>query len=127
MPQEGWDLIDADDCPFKSALNQTKYASRYQDVDAKTECSKAADFLMSLDNRLQGQTSLFGHRATIADLAILAFSRQFANTDRKRFDAQPWPDLIALVNTFTQSEAFAHVTTKYARWSKSKHPLWFGG
>lgn len=59
MPQEGWDLIDADDGPFKSALDQTKYASRYQDVDAKTECSKAADFLMSLDNRLQGQTSLF--------------------------------------------------------------------
>ncbi|MEO9576623.1 MAG: glutathione S-transferase [Roseobacter sp.] len=127
MPKEGWDLIDENDGPFKSALDHTKYASRYPDVDAKVERVKAAAFLTGLDARLRKQTSLFGSHATVADLAILPFVRQFANSDRDWFDLQPWPDLIAWLDRFLESETFVSVMTKYPPWSEGEPPLWFGG
>ncbi|MEO9682351.1 MAG: glutathione S-transferase [Tateyamaria sp.] len=127
MPDEGWALIDTNDGPFKAALDHTKYASRFPDIDTETERHKAAAFLMGLDGRLKRQTSLFGARPTIADLAILPFVRQFANIDREWFDAQPWPNLIAWLDGFLQSEDLSHVMTKYPPWSDGDLPVWFGG
>ncbi|MEP1201613.1 glutathione S-transferase [Tateyamaria sp.] len=127
MPREGWDLIGENDGPFKSALDHTKYASRYPGVDPQIERGKAAAFLINLDAQLRGQTALYGNQTTVADLAIFPFVRQFANVDREWFDAQPWPSLIVWLDTFMQSEAFAHVMTKYARWSEGDAPTWFGG
>lgn len=126
MPNEGWSLIDTTDGPFKTALDHTKYASRYPELDAKAERSKAAAYLADLDQRLKGQTSLFRERPTIADLAILPFVRQFANIDRGWFDSQSWPDLIAWLNRFTEGDAFAEIMTKYVPWSEGDAPLWFG-
>ncbi len=125
-PNRGWTLIEVNDGPFKTALDHTKYVSRFPDLDAMVERSRAAAFLLSFNERLKGQSSLFGDRPTIADQAILPFVRQFANTDRDWFDAQAWPDLIAWLNRFTESEAFAQVMTKYAPWSEGNAPLWFG-
>ena len=127
MPREGWDLIDANDGPFKSALDHTKYATRYPELNAEHERSKAAAFLVSLDERLNGQAALFGDHATIADLAILPFVRQFAYIDRAWFDAQNWPNLITWLDGFTDSVAFAQVMDKYAPWKDGDPPLWFGG
>lgn len=126
MPKEGWNLIDTIDGPFKTALDHTKYASRFPEVNAEAERSKAAAFLADMDHRLKGQSSLFGDRPTIADQAILPFVRQFANTDRAWFDAQVWPDLIAWLKRFTESAAFAQIMTKYVPWSKGDAPHWFG-
>jgi glutathione S-transferase len=126
MPQEGWDLIDTNDGPFKAALDHTKYAARYPKLDANAERTKAAAFLVGLDQRLKGQNSLFGDRPTIADHAILPFVRQFANIDREWFDAQAWPDLITWLTRFLESEQFALVMTKYMPWSEGHAPVWFG-
>lgn len=126
MPEQGWALIEMMDRPFKAALDHTKYASRFPDLDANAERIKAAAFLTQLDQRLADQSSLFGDRQTIADLAILPFVRQFANIDRGWFDVQPWPDLIIWLNRFTESAAFAHIMTKYDPWSHGDAPLWFG-
>ncbi len=126
MPKEGWNLIDTNDGPFKAALDHTKYASRFPELDAGAERSKATAFLLKLDQRLKGQSSLFGDRPTIADQAILPFVRQFANTDRVWFDEQVWPDLIAWLNRFTESAAFAQIMTKYVPWSEGDAPHWFG-
>jgi len=127
MPYEGWNLVDANDGPFKAALDHTKYASRYPELDPEAERSKAAAFLVDLDQRLKGQNFLFEARPTIADQAILPFVRQFANTDRDWFASQAWPDLIAWLNRYTQSVAFAQVMAKYAPWSEGDTPTWFGG
>lgn len=126
MPDDGWALIDRCDGPFKSALDHTKYEVRFPELDAKVERAKAAEFLTVLDQQLQGRANLFGERASIADLAILPFVRQFANIDRDWFDAQPWPDLIAWLNRFTDSDAFAQIMPKYALWVEGDAPLWFG-
>lgn len=126
MPQEGWNLIEENDGPFKTALDHTKYASRYPDLDAKAERSKAAAFLAGIDERLKGQSGLFGNRPTIADYAILPFVRQFANIDRDWFDAQAWPDLINWLSAFTESTALEQIMTKYVPWSEGDAPIWFG-
>ncbi len=126
MPRQGWSLIEANDGPFKTALDHTKYASRFPDLDAITERGKAAAFLTELEECLNGKTFLFGGHPTIADQAILPFVRQFANIDREWFDAQPWPGLIAWLNRFTESEAFAQVMTRFPPWSEGNEPVWFG-
>lgn len=125
MPQVGWDLISDNDGPFKDALDHTKYAVRYPDHDAEVERETAARYLRVLDARLIGQDWLFGARATLADLAILPFVRQFANIDRAWFDAQDWPHLIVWLDRFLESEAFAHVMGKYPPWTSGQAPVWF--
>lgn len=126
MPKEGWELIENSDGPFKTALDHTKYASRFPELDAEVERHKASAFLHDLDQRLTGQNALFGDRPTIADLAILPFVRQFANIDRDWFDAQSWVNLIGWLNRFTESDAFAQIMTKYLPWSEGAAPQMFG-
>ena len=127
MPDKGWDLIAANDGPFKQALDHTKYASRHPDLDPAEERRKAAGYLVELDAQLAGRQWLFGASPAIADLAILPFVRQFANTDRPWFDAQAWPGLIAWLDRFTGGKPFARIMTKYPPWSEGDPPVWFGG
>lgn len=125
MPENGWDLVATNDGPFKSALDHTKYAVRFPDLDEAAERAKASTFLLTLNGLLEGREWLFGDQATLADLAILPFVRQFANTDRAWFDAQPWPDLIAWLDRFLESEVFASVMQKYAPWAEGDAPIVF--
>lgn len=127
MPDLGWDLIATNDGPFKAALDHTKYAVRYPELDRETERAKAAAFLATLDAQLGAQRWLFGAQARIADFAILPFVRQFANSDRNWFDQQPWTALIGWLDRFLQSDAFARVMKKYEPWSDSAAPIAFGG
>ncbi len=125
MPQ-GWDAwIEECDGPFKAALDHTKYAVRYPDRDEAEEREKASVFLRKLDTQLEGQTFLFGDRATLADMAILPFVRQFANTDRAWFDAQDWPNLIRWLDAFLDSADFAGIMSKFKPWVPDQEPVFF--
>lgn len=126
MPDDGYVLIEANDGPFKAALDHTKYASRHRDLDPVQERATAAQYLLDLNARLKGQTGLFGSRMTLADHAIWPFVRQFANTDRAWFDAQPWPDLTAWLNHFTKGPAFDQIMAKYTLWTQGDAPVPFG-
>jgi glutathione S-transferase len=126
MPEAGWSLISECDGPFKSALDHTKYANRYPDHDPAVERAKATAFLQMLDAQLAGQGMLFGAKLTVADLAILPFVRQFAHIDRVWFFEQPWPHLIAWLEKFLESDAFARIMPKYPLWSEMSDPIWFG-
>lgn len=127
MPEVGWDLIKTNDGPFKDALDHTKYATRYPDLDEKTERTKAAGYLIRLDDQLKGRLWLFGDRPTLADLALLPFVRQFAHIGRAWFDAQDWPDLSAWLGRFLDSDSFALIMNKYRPWSEGDTKVWFGG
>ena len=127
MPEDGWALISENDGPFKLALDHTKYAVRYPDLDAEEERLVAARFLGVLDQKIGRKAWIFGANATLADFAILPFVRQFANTDRPWFDAQPWPNLINWLDRFLESPAFAAIMVKYPAWTPGDDPIWFGG
>ena len=125
MPLDGLALIDACDGPFKTALDHTKYAVRYPDLDATAERGEAALYLHDLNDRLAKSTYLVDATPKLADIAIVTFVRQFANIDRVWFDAQPWPHLIRWLDQFLASAAFAGIMTKYSPWQEGHDTVFF--
>ena len=116
MPDEGHNIIDMIEGPFKTALDRYKYSSRYQDADKVIERADASSFLQDMNLRLEGKDFLFSNNPTLADMATLPFVRQFANTDRQWFDAQDWPNLATWLGTFLESARFKSIMQKYRVW-----------
>ncbi len=126
MPEIGKTLIAQNDGPFKAALDHTKYAVRYPDLDPLSERAKASDFIQSLETQLAAQAFLTGGRATLADIAIFPFVRQFALIDPAWFDAQPWPHVIRWLDGFLRSADFQKAMTKVPVWDDGPRPYLFG-
>ena len=122
---EGYALIDECDGPFKKALDHTKYAVRYPELDETKEREKALAFLRKLDARLQDTPFLMGPRRTLADMAILPFIRQFANTDRTWFDAQGLTALTGWLDDFLASDRFRAIMVKYPPWQEGQDQVIF--
>jgi len=110
MPDDGHTLIAQSDTGFKSALDAYKYKHSEEDR------TKASAFLRILDQMLIDQPYLFGPSATLADMAILTFVRQFAFVDKAWFDAQPWPNLAKWLENFIASPRFSNIMQKYPKW-----------
>ncbi|MEQ9526827.1 MAG: glutathione S-transferase [Parvibaculaceae bacterium] len=111
-------LISACDGPFKHHLDRYKYPNRYEDEGAIAEDHRlaATAFLETLDGRLANRDQLFGGRVSLADLAVMPFIRQFANTDRAWFDVQPLPHLQRWLSAHLESERFQSVMPKFEQW-----------
>lgn len=125
MPAEGHALIDTCDGPFKTALDHTKYAVRYPDLNEADERAKAMCFLRDLNDRLSLHPFLMGPRRTLVDMALLPFVRQFANTDRTWFDAQGLEPLIRWLDDFLASDRFAAIMRKYPPWQMDQDQVLF--
>ncbi|WP_322893133.1 MULTISPECIES: glutathione S-transferase [unclassified Yoonia] len=125
MPQQGRDLIDLCDGPFKAALDHTKYAVRYPDLDPEDERQKAMDFLRDLDARLTVTPFLLGPERRMADMAILPFVRQFAQIERVWFDAQGLFGVARWLTDFTRSTRFAAVMQKHEPWQSGQDQVLF--
>lgn len=124
MPDVGYDLIARSDGPFKSALDRYKYHVRHVDGTRDLAQAEGASFLHDLDTMLRGQDWLYGTQS-LADMAILPFVRQFANTDRAWFDAQDWPNLHRWLLAFLDSPAFAAVMEKHTPWQEGQDTVFF--
>ena len=112
-------LIGTNDGNFKQHLDRYKYPNRYAtehtgDAQAfvASHQSAGAAWLVSLQNRLLKKNWLFGDRASLADMAVLPFVRQFAHTDAAWFAAQPWPQLAAWLARFEASALYLGVMDK---------------
>ncbi|MEM7720609.1 MAG: glutathione S-transferase [Pseudomonadota bacterium] len=116
MPSVGDALIKEADGPFKQALDRTKYAVRYPDVDIDAERATAGAFLMRLEAQLGDKPYLFGDAPRLADMAILPFVRQFAHTDLEWFTAQPWRATTCWLEAFKTSARFQAIMAKYPPW-----------
>ena len=125
MPQEGHALIDTSDGPFKTALDHTKYAVRFPDRDEAEERAKAMLFLNDLNDRLTRNTFLMGSRRSLADMAILPFVRQFANTDRDWLNAQGLGPLTKWLDDFLASDRFRAIMSKYPPWQNGQDQVLF--
>ena len=125
MPGTGFDLIEDADGPFKRALDRTKYAVQYPEVDVETERAKAGAFLLKLNAQLYEKPYLFGETPRLADMAILPFVRQFAHTDLGWFTSQPWPHVTRWLEAFKASDRFQSIMTKYPQWHPGDAPTAF--
>lgn len=110
-------LITRFDEGFKPHLDRYKYPGRYADVLAQNARDEGFAYLVQLEERLQATRHLFGMRVSLADMAIAPFVRQFAQTDRAWFDAQPWPQLKTWLESFTGSNLYARVMEKFYPWT----------
>lgn len=115
-------LIAENDGPFKHALDRYKYPTRYlaeSDIDdpafARVHRTLCAAWVQELESML-GNGWLFGERASLADMALLPFVRQFAHTDAQWFAEQAWPRLQAWLAGFEASAIYAKVMEKRLPW-----------
>lgn len=117
--EEMLDLIKACDTYFKPRLDRYKYPPRYPDADPSINRDEAAAWLKQLDERLVAQPYLFADHASLADMAIAPFVRQFAHTDKEWFNTQNWPGLLRWLDAWMESNLFEQVMHKYKPWDES--------
>lgn len=108
--------IEANDGPFKHALDRYKYPQRFGLSDGATWREAGAVHLKQLEAALQAGPYLSGDHWGFADAALAPFVRQFAHTDKAWFAAQPWPHLARWLADFESSAAFAAIMHKHRLW-----------
>ena len=119
-------LIARNDGEFKHALDRYKYPDRYPDEDCSGMFDKALTVLEDLNTRIKKHGFLIADYPTLPDYTIFPFIRQFANTDRERFDALPLPALQKWLRDHLNSELFAAIMPKFDQWQDGDTPLMFG-
>ena len=124
MPKLGNDLIKENDTSFKHYLDLTKYYTRYPKVNPQESRINASAFLIKLES-IMVDNFLFGSTPTIADMSILPFVRQFANTDLEWFDNQNWPRVKSWLYKFISSEIFHEIQIKFVQWQTNSKPCFF--
>lgn len=127
---EGWlagddaALIAANDGPFKHHLDRYKYPGRYGS-DAAAHRAAGLALLGSLEDRLAQGAYLCGGRRGLADIAVMPFVRQFAETDRAWFDSQPLPALRAWLAGLLASPLFEGAMLRVPPWAASQPTVLF--
>jgi glutathione S-transferase len=109
-------LIDDCDQTFKHHLDRYKYPNRYEGADAQQHRAAAAVWLQRLAQQLTPEGWLFGPAASLADMAIAPFVRQFAQTDPLWFEQHDWPALQVWLRRIVSGALFESVMDKYPAW-----------
>lgn len=126
LPREGGldamlALIANCDGDFKAHLDGYKYPERGSSgLPAAAHRLQACTYLQLLETRLHATPWLFGHQATLADMAIFPFVRQFAHVDKDWFTAQPWPRLQAWLDGLLASRRFAQIMLRPPTWDENR-------
>jgi glutathione S-transferase len=105
-------LVLENDGVFKQALDAYKYPERQPNLTQQQHRAHGEIFLQKLENLLHENRYLFSTSASLADLAIFPFVRQFAAVDVAWFDASPYPKLQAWLRTLVESTLFVSVMEK---------------
>ena len=118
-------LITTNDGPFKTHLDRAKYPGRFGPSDPLDHYEAALALLQPLEALLGGQPFLFGEAASLADVALFPFIRQFARIDEGRWatDAPPW--LRLWLATWEARPLFEAIMLKYPLWQDGALPLLF--
>jgi glutathione S-transferase len=106
------ELIEANDQGFKVQLNRYKYAERYPEQPMEVYRAEGALFLQRLDELLTDRDYLLTDHASLADVALLPFVRQFAHVDREWFAQTPYVRLQAWLQRFLESDLFTSIMKK---------------
>lgn len=109
-------LIGECDGPFKQALDRCKYPTRYLGTDLEAERAIAWRWLDTLNRRLHSQPYLFGTHASLADMAIAPFVRQFAGINPDWWAEQPWQPLQSWLAQWLSGPLLASVMHKLPAW-----------
>lgn len=106
-------LISTNDGEFKQALDRYKYPERYPQQPALFYRQQGEQFLQRLEALLDQHHFLLGDTASIADVAIFPFIRQFAAVDAEWFEQSAYPKLREWLAGWVNGELFAAVMQKF--------------
>ena len=109
-------LIANNDGGFKKNLDRYKYPSRYPDEDCTTAEENCMAYLQTYEQVLTQHKFLLGDTATLADIALFPFVRQFSFVEKEKFENADLPNLQVWRRIFLQSELFQTIMKKRAIW-----------
>ena len=119
--EEALALIALNDGPFKQALDGYKYASRHPDRPMHAWRDEAVGVMLApLNARLADRPFLLRDTASLADMAIVPFIRQFAAVEPDWFDNAPFAPLQAWMHRIVSSGMFQSVMAKFTPWQAGK-------
>ena len=111
-------LIEQNDNEFKYWLDRYKYADRHLEMSQTEYRQRGEVFLQVLEARLTKNPFLLGHNATISDIGIMPFVRQFAHVDRDVFYSLPYPNLQLWLQHWLEHPFFLQTMTKFQPWQE---------
>lgn len=112
-------LITINDGDFKKALDRYKYPERYPEQAQSFYRQQGEQFLQLLETALQQHRFVLGESASMADVAIFPFIRQFAAVDAEWFAGSAYPQLRAWLNGWLESALFAQIMQKFPTYIES--------
>lgn len=111
-------LIEQNDNEFKYWLDRYKYADRHLEMSQTAYRQRGEAFLQVLEALLTKNPFLLGPNATIADIGIMPFVRQFAHVDRDVFYSLPYPNLQLWLKHWLEHPFFLQTMTRFQPWQE---------
>jgi len=124
-PQQQLDLIARNDAEFKYWLDRYKYHVRFPEDSLQNYRERGAEFLATLETRLDTSCYLFGDRPQLADIAIMPFVRQFCAVDRPWFAANGGTALNNWLQDWLGQPLFTGAMVKLPPWEAGQKPIYF--
>lgn len=116
--------IELNDTEFKVHLDRYKYADRSPEESAETYRKRGEVFLEKCELVLQQQAFLVSkHYASLADIAIFPFVRQFANVDKQWWAEGHYPCLSHWLEHHLSEPYFSAVMKNRPVWQLEHQPL----
>ena len=110
------DWVQRCDGELKMWLDRYKYADRFPEASAEHYRQKAEQTLQHMENAFEAHRWLGGVSASVADVAVFPFVRQFAAVEPQWWTQAPYPKVRAWLEYWLDSTLFASVMEKYPRW-----------
>ena len=111
-------LITINDGDFKKALDRYKYPDRYPEHAQAFYREQGELFLQKLEAALKQHAYLLGETASMADVAIFPFIRQFAAVDAAWFAGSEYVKLRSWLDGWLESALFTQVMQKFATYTQ---------
>lgn len=118
-------LVEQNDNEFKYWLDRYKYADRYPGATQSEARQQGELFLQVLEQFLVKNKYLLGERASVADIGIMPFVRQFAHVDQDVFYSLPYPNLQRWLRYWLEHPTFQQAMTKFRPWQEGEEAVVF--
>lgn len=106
-------FISINDGDFKKALDHYKYPERYPEQPQLAYRQLGEQFLQMLETALQRHHFLLGESASVADVAIFPFIRQFAAVDAEWFAGSEYIKLRGWLESWGSGVLFEKIMYKF--------------
>jgi len=120
-------LIDQFDSTFKPLLDKYKGAKRYHETTLIEHRQACEVFIIDIEQRLTSHDFIVSTKASLVDIALLPYIRQFARVERQWYLQSPYPKMKQWLNKYLQSPMFTKVMAKYPLWLNNHKDNIFGG